>query len=1070
MTAFNFLKPDYPKLFVIAELSEQLIHIDPSSSLTKTRLFAERMSQLIWDFEQMGEFEGTQIERLKRLAYSGILPEVIEGIFHTIRKSGNQASHYGTGSFEQAKFILKKAYKLSKWFYETYENDFLELAEYELPVIIDERANELQGQLDFLEQQLEDYKSKIEELNSSKEVQETRKSRSNKSARNIYLNEHDTRILLIDPELRKAGWEVDTDLLNFKTHKTVPEKGRNMAIAEWYCNGKWADYALFVGTTLYGIVEAKKYRSDISTDLRQSKIYAERVTRDHDIELLRNWNDYKVPFLFSTNGREYLEQLKTKSGIWYLDIRKKDNHAAALKGWFSPQGLVELYDRDLDESNDRLEKSDYDYLQDQSGLSLRDYQIEAIKKVEKKIIERPEEQRSLLVMATGTGKTRTVIGLSYRLIKSDRFKRILFLTDRRMLATQAIGSYQDNRIENLNTFADVYQLEELKDTTPDGETRLHFATVQSMVKRLFYNDSPLPIDSYDCIIIDEAHRGYNLDKEIDEEDLSFKDQDDYVSQYKKVIEYFNAYIIGLTATPALHTTQIFGEPVFSYSYRQAVLDGHLIDYEPPYNIKTKLNSKGIVWKKGERPKAYNPETGKIEELAVLEDELKFDVDQFNKLVITEPFNRAVIKQLVQIIDPTSDEKTLVFAARDEHADLIVSIFKEEYNAIGLPVEQGTIEKITGKSYNPQELTTQFKNEKFPTIAVTVDLLTTGIDVPKITNLVFLRRVRSRILYEQMMGRATRKCDEINKEIFRVYDAVRLYEALEDYIQIRPVSDPRISFQQLAQEMEHIDNDDRAHRQMQKIIAKFQVKKRQIDKVGRNEELEYNAKGKTAEQLLTLFKNAQGSEVSSIIKEYGSLWKFLDQKFTRPGLQLVAEQEDEFIAMEQRFGEDQKPGDYIESFNHYIATNRNKILAIKTILTSPSQLNRSSLKELKLMLDQNGFNERYLNAAWRQSKNEDIAADIVSYIRTAALGEALISHEDRIKSAFAKVKQTNNFNALQLKWLKRFEAQMLAETVLTKEDLDKEPFKSDGGFKRINKQFQDEVEQVIDAVNNHLYTA
>ncbi|GAK95521.1 type I restriction-modification system [Nonlabens tegetincola] len=670
------------------------------------------MSQLIWDFEQMGEFEGTQIERLKRLAYSGILPEVIEGIFHTIRKSGNQASHYGTGSFEQAKFILKKAYKLSKWFYETYENDFLELAEYELPVIIDERANELQGQLDFLEQQLEDYKSKIEELNSSKEVQETRKSRSNKSARNIYLNEHDTRILLIDPELRKAGWEVDTDLLNFKTHKTVPEKGRNMAIAEWYCNGKWADYALFVGTTLYGIVEAKKYRSDISTDLRQSKIYAERVTRDHDIELLGNWNDYKVPFLFSTNGREYLEQLKTKSGIWYLDIRKKDNHAAALKGWFSPQGLVELYDRDLDESNDRLEKSDYDYLQDQSGLSLRDYQIEAIKKVEKKIIERPEEQRSLLVMATGTGKTRTVIGLSYRLIKSDRFKRILFLTDRRMLATQAIGSYQDNRIENLNTFADVYQLEELKDTTPDGETRLHFATVQSMVKRLFYNDSPLPIDSYDCIIIDEAHRGYNLDKEIDEEDLSFKDQDDYVSQYKKVIEYFNAYIIGLTATPALHTTQIFGEPVFSYSYRQAVLDGHLIDYEPPYNIKTKLNSKGIVWKKGERPKAYNPETGKIEELAVLEDELKFDVDQFNKLVITEPFNRAVIKQLVQIIDPTSDEKTLVFAARDEHADLIVSIFKEEYNAIGLPVEQGTIEKITGKSYNPQELTTQFKNEKF----------------------------------------------------------------------------------------------------------------------------------------------------------------------------------------------------------------------------------------------------------------------------------------------------------------------------------------------------------------------
>jgi type I restriction enzyme R subunit len=175
-------------------------------------------------------------------------------------------------------------------------------------------------------------------------------------------------------------------------------------------------------------------------------------------------------------------------------------------------------------------------------------------------------------------------------------------------------------------------------------------------------------------------------------------------------------------------------------------------------------------------------------------------------------------------------------------------------------------------------------------------------------------------------------------------------------------------------------------------------------------------------------------------------------------------------MKQRFGADQRPGDYIESFNHYIATHRNKILAIKTIIASPSELDRSSLKELKLMLDQNGYSERNLNAAWRQAKNQDIAADIVSYIRTAALGEALISHEDRIKTAFAKVKQEKNFNALQLKWLTRFEAQMLAETVLTKEDLDKEPFKSDGGFNRINKQFKEEVEQVITSINNHLYTA
>jgi type I restriction enzyme R subunit len=261
MSHFNFLKDNYSKLFVIAELSEQLIHIDPSSALAKTRLLAEKMSVLIWDFEQMGDFQGTQLDRVKRLAYSNIVPEVIKGIFHTIRKSGNQASQDGVGTFSQATFILKKAFKLSKWFYETYENDFLELAAYEVLAAQNHRAEDLQGQLDFLEQQIQDYKSKIEALIRSKEIQETRKKHSLKSARNIDLNEHDTRVLLIDLALKKAGWEVDTDLLNFKTHKTLPVKGRNMAISEWYCNGKWADYALFVGTTLYGIVETKELSS-----------------------------------------------------------------------------------------------------------------------------------------------------------------------------------------------------------------------------------------------------------------------------------------------------------------------------------------------------------------------------------------------------------------------------------------------------------------------------------------------------------------------------------------------------------------------------------------------------------------------------------------------------------------------------------------------------------------------------------------------------------------------------------------------------------------------------------------
>ena len=119
----------------------------------------------------------------------------------------------------------------------------------------------------------------------------------------------------------------------------------------------------------------------------------------------------------------------------------------------------------------------------------------------------------------------------------------------------------------------------------------------------------LTIDSYDCIIVDEAHRGYNLDRELDDDDLDFRDQNDYVSQYKRVIEYFDAFVIGLTATPALHTTQIFGTPVFTYSYREAVIDNRLVDHEPPFLIKTKLSEEGIVWKRGEKPQRRATDSG-----------------------------------------------------------------------------------------------------------------------------------------------------------------------------------------------------------------------------------------------------------------------------------------------------------------------------------------------------------------------------------------------------------------------------------------------------------------------------
>ncbi|MCX2837879.1 type I restriction-modification system endonuclease [Salinimicrobium sp. MT39] len=1051
-------------------MSERLIHIDPSSSLAKSRLFSEKLTVLIWDFENLDGFEGTQVERINQLFYRSYIPEIIKDLLHIIRKSGNKATHDGNSSEREALFILKKSFQLARWFYETYENDYLEPEDYILPANEEQKSVEsLEEELATLSQKVSNYEEKIAAFNQSATVVEERKERSYRVAKNLGKSEAETREI-IDEKLREAGWECDTAELNFKSNKTFPEKGRNMAIAEWPCKGKWADYALFIGTKLYGIVEAKKYATDISTDLHQSKVYAECIEDRSEIQLLGTWEKYKVPFLFSTNGRSYLEQLKIKSGIWFLDIRNPRNHADALRGWFSPDGLVELYNRDIDKANQRLQESEYDYLQSKNGLNLRYYQIDAIKGIEHKIISTPEDKRALLVMATGTGKTRTVMGLAYRFIKSDRFKRILFLTDRRLLATQASDGFKDNKIENLNTFAETYQLEELGTSVPDSNTRLHFATVQSMVKRLFYSENdPLPIDTYDCIIIDEAHRGYNLDKEIDEEDLHFKDEQDYVGQYKRVIEYFNAYIIGLTATPALHTKQIFGDPVHSYSYREAVIDGFLVDHEPPYLIKTRLSEEGILWEKGEKPKAYNPETNEIEELSALEDELRIEVEQFNKLVITEPFNRVVIRQLVQELDPESDEKTLIFAVRNSHADKIVDLLFEEFAAIGVDVPNDAIAKITGDVYDPENLTKRFKNEKFPNIGVTVDLLTTGIDVPQITNLVFIRRVRSRILFEQMMGRATRLCPDIDKQFFRIFDAVRVYEALEDYTQMKTVSNPHATFKKLVEELEHIETPDRAKKQMQQIIAKLQRKKKKLE-AGSLEEFMYVAQGKSPEELIQSFKAVEGEQVQAVLSGYGRLWDFLDTKIYNPKVQLVSEHEDEVLGVERGYGKAKKPEDYIEDFRSFISENRNRLAALEIICTKPTELDRKSLKELKLALDQEGYNARTLSTAWKSTRNEDIAADIISFIRTMALDQDLVSHEKRIQNAMEKIKTMRNWNKIQLRWLDRFEKQLLKETVLTKQDLNDDPFKRDGGYQRLNKIFENNLDEILERLNENLYSA
>lgn len=1120
------MRAEFPVLFNYAAQAESYAYPDPETSGNKLRIFLEKLIGYMFDDSGLSRPQQDSLyARIDLLDQDGLLPDQVFQIVDQIRRSGNRATHGSGHSTTAALHALKRAFRLAKWFYETYSNSItpVHALTFVDPVYEDPQA--------IIATYKAQYEAAVRELNEARARENTtanlpqqksnRRQRAERAANRIEWSEEETREL-IDQQLRAAGWEADTPTLNYYTNKTLPERGRNMAIAEWPCGRRRADYALFIGLQLYAIVEAKRYGTDIYADLTQAKNYAREITIPPELTSLAKESgtpgapDYRpsenilladgafplqnldhhshaspslshgalserafhVPFLFATNGRPFLRQLETKSGIWFLDARGYYNTSRVLTAWYAPQGLKDLYSQDLIDARQKLSDLDYDYLQMKTGLHLRDYQIAAIRRFEKVLNEEPDRRRALITMATGTGKTRTAIGLAHRLIKTNRFRRILFLVDRRFLAEQAFENFKDNKVEGINTFAEIYEVKEITDQIPDVDTRLHFATVQSLVKRLFHqeeeNASPLgtgglSVDTYDMIIVDEAHRGYNEDGELSEDELAFKDQNDYVSQYRRVIDYFDAFALGLTATPALHTSNIFGSAVFTYSYREAVLAGYLIDHETPINIETRLNQEGITWSAGERPTAYDPESNSIVELEALDDDLHIDVTGFNRIVITEPFNRVVAQFLAENLDPDSDEKTLIFAVRQSHAELLAKLLKEAFVENGLDLHDDAIMVITGKTDQVRKQIKSFRNERYPNIAITVDLLTTGVDIPKICNLVFVRRVGSRILYEQMVGRATRTCNEISKEIFYIYDAVRLYESIQELTQMRPVvTRPNDTFTELAEELPDIPSSQGARNQVAQLLAKMQRKQRSFSAQDLTD-FQARSEGRNPQQLADYLLNTADSELAEVIPNLASLWRWLDVHRAARSPVLVSEHEDEFRGATPSFGVGRRPQDYLEAFNSYIRENQNHITALNLICTKPRELDRASLKDLLLQLEDQGFRARDLNAAYRATSNVDLAADMIAHIRSAALGSTLIPHEQRVTIAMQKIRTNGDWSRLQLNWLDKFEKQLLAETVLNIEDIDRPPFKKDGGFKRIDKIFKGELANILDTIGTELYS-
>ncbi len=986
-----------------------------------------------------------------------------------------------------------------------------EKSEYEaLAVAMDEESRALaeQGRQheQALSQQQQAYEQKIKALQQQlteqgeQTVNQQRQqvAKQTKTATDtLVLNEELTRIL-IDQQLQEAGWEADSQDITFQKGAR-PEKGTYRAIAEWPTNHNGekgrADYVLFVGLTPIAVVEAKKENTNVAGKIRQ----AERYSKGFKVEapLVGAWElmgrtiawpadesgHYHVPFVYSCNGRPYVPQLAEQSGTWFRDVREPSNLRRALPQFHTPGGLLDLLERDKENAEKLLKEEPFGY------LKLRDYQQKAIVATEHALAR--GVRTALLAMATGTGKTRTIIGLMYRFLKAERFHRILFLVDRTALGQQAIDAFNEAPLDQNLTLSKIYNVAELGDMAAEAETRIQVATVQAMVKRIFMSDNPPPIDRFDCIIIDEAHRGYTLDQEMTEGELALRDTSQYLSSYRRVLDYFDAVKIGLTATPAKHTSEIFGKPVYTYSYREAVADDWLIDHEPPIRYETLLTKNGITFEKGKPVEVINTQTGEVD-TTELEDELTFEVDTFNRRVINENFNRVVCEQLVQELDPFGDEKTMVFCATDLHADMVKRLlddaFKDLYNG---QYNEAAVAKITGQSDKVAQLIRRYKNERYPNIAITVDLLTTGIDVPPICNLVFLRRVRSRILYEQMIGRATRRCDEIGKTVFRIYDPVDIYAALQDVNTMKPlVKDPNVTLEQLVDELtdeEHLEKalnspgeqagESHADMVLSQLSQKLMRVLRKADNKAESrpalkqklDEL-HQSWGVEPKSLHTHLHKLGPRQASEFIKQHSGLLNQLAEVKALVGseyMPLISDHDDQIQERTQTYGVHSKPEDYLDSFNEFIKQQLNQSAALAVVVNKPRDLTREQLREVKLLLDNHGYSEARLQSAVRNQTNKDIAASIIGYIRRAALGEPLIPFEQRVANAMDRILTQHNWTPNQRKWLERLAKQLVHEVIIDRAFVNHR-FADDGGAKQMDKVLGAQLDTVLEELNEAMW--
>lgn len=544
---------------------------------------------------------------------------------------------------------------------------------------------------------------------------------------------------LINQQLKNAGWEVqDYKKINLSSNLGI-------AVREFPLKGGiTADYLLFVNKKAVGVIEAKPQGSTLGGVSEQSQKYLE--------SLPENIPHYQIPLPFSyeASGTE----------IFFRDIKDPDYRSRRVFYFHKPQTLQE-WAEDETTLRQRLKELSVKYPLNKEGL--RDAQYEAIRNLELSLSQ--NKPRALIQMATGSGKTYVAVAESYRLIKYAKAKRILFLVDRANLGRQTLREFQNYITpDDGRKFTELYNVQLLNSKVIDPISKVCISTIQRMYsilkgeeleeeldeKSLFeleeqikkpleveYNPK-VPIETFDFIIVDECHRSiYHL--------------------WRQVLEYFDAFIIGLTSTPAKHTIAFFNKNlVMEYPHEKAVADGVNVPYDV-YRIRTKISEQGAKIDAGFNVKKRDKLT-REQRWELLDEEVEYDSKQLDRSVVVPDQIRTIIRtfkeKLFTDLFPGRKEvpKTIIFAKDDSHADDIVHIVREEFGK-GNEFCKKITYKTTGEK--PEDLIASFRNSYNPRIVVTVDMISTGTDIKPVECLIFMRDVKSRVLFEQMKGRGTR---------------------------------------------------------------------------------------------------------------------------------------------------------------------------------------------------------------------------------------------------------------------------------------------------------------------------